>query len=88
MQNGEQTASSLWTKVAGIKPREQLYVEYSADQFKGLNVEPEVNPELYEFIEDIKKNGPRFYGYPLNKIEQFAEEIYELRKDNSNNTAR
>ena len=76
----------MWARVAGVSAREQLYVEYSKDQFAGLSVDKDAEPELYSFIEDVKINGPRFYGYPQEQIEQFEERIHELRKNNGDNS--
>jgi hypothetical protein len=87
VQNQEQTTNTIWARVAGIKPREQLYIEYSKDQFEGLQVDKNNEPELFEFIEDIKLNGPRFYGYTEEQIQKFEERIYELRSNNTNNSA-
>lgn len=64
-----------------------MYSEYSKDQFTGLTVDKEAEPELYEFIEYVKINGARFYMHTAEQIEHFAKRIYELRKDNSNNSA-
>jgi len=58
-----------------------LYVEYSKDQFQGLVVDKDSEPELYEFVEYIKENGPRFNHYTKDQIEQYARRIYELRED-------
>lgn len=88
MQNAEQSDDTLWGRLQqrpDLKPRDQLYVEYSADEFKGLEVDKETELELYEFVEDIKRHGPRFYGYSEDKIAHFAKRIYELRKDNADN---
>jgi hypothetical protein len=63
-----------------------LYVEYSKDQFTGILINKELEPELYNFVEDCKANGARFYGYDEETIEYFARRIYELRKNQSNNT--
>ena len=52
-----------------------------------MNVNKDTDQELYEFIEDIKANGPRFYGYSEDKIAYFEERINELRKNNGNNTS-
>jgi hypothetical protein len=41
---------------------------------------------LYNFIEDIKENGPRFYSYPEETLKYFEECINELRKNNGDNT--
>lgn len=65
-----------------------MYVEYSADQFQGIVVDKNKEPELYEFVEYIKSNGPRFYSYSTDQLEYFASRIYELRKNNANNTTR
>ena len=64
-----------------------MYSEYSSDQFKGLTVDKELEPELYEFVEDVKENGARFYMHTAEQIDHFAKKIYELRKNNSNNSA-
>ena len=64
-----------------------MYSEYSSDQFKGLTVDKELEPELYEFVEYVKENGARFYMHTAEQIDHFAKRIYELRKNNSNNTA-
>lgn len=61
--------------------KDQLYVEYSKDQFAGIVVDKEAEPELYNFVEDCKANGARFYGYDEDTIEHFAQRIYELRKN-------
>jgi hypothetical protein len=64
-----------------------LYIEYAADKFEGLVVDQDLDNEFYNFIEDIKTNGPRFYGYTPEQLENFVSRIYELRKNNSNNAA-
>lgn len=64
-----------------------MYSEYSSDQFKGLTVDKELEPELYEFVEYVKENGARFYMHTAEQIDHFAKKIYELRKNNSNNSA-
>ncbi len=89
MQNAEQSAETLWSRLKdrpNFKPRDQLYVEYAADGLVNIIIDKDKEPELYDFIEDIKNNGPRFYGYPAEKIEHFAKRIYELRENNANNT--
>jgi hypothetical protein len=89
VQNEEQQSpTALWSKVnskSDYKPRDQLYVEYSFDEFKGLKIDKTTDPELFKFIEDVQNNGPRFYGYTLEQLEKFSSKIYELRKNNSNN---
>ena len=64
-----------------MKLKDQLYVEYSKDQFAGIVVDKDGEPELYNFVEDCKANGARFYGYDEETIEHFARRIYELRKN-------
>jgi len=91
VQNAEQGNTTIWARIQDrvvdpdVKTREQLYIEYSKDQFKGLEVNKDLEPELYNFVEDIKQNGARFYGYTPEQIEHFAKRIYELRKYNTNN---
>lgn len=63
-----------------------MYVEYSKDQFTGILIDKDAEPELYNFVEDCKANGARFYGYDEETIEYFARRIYELRKNQPNNT--
>ena len=58
-----------------------MYSEYSSDQFKGLTVDKELEPELYEFVEYVKENGARFYMHTAEQIDHFAKRIYELRKN-------
>jgi len=69
-----------------LKPMDLLYKEYAKDQFDGLEVDPITSPELAKFIEDSKAQ-PRFSSYSPDMIKYFARKIYELRKNNSNNTA-
>ena len=64
-----------------------MYSEYSNDQFKGLTVDKELEPELYKFVEYVKENGARFYMHTAEQIDHFAKKIYELSKNNSNNSA-
>ena len=75
----------MWARInqrnTDLKPRSQLHVEYGLDRFAGIIVDKEVEPELYDFVEDCKTNGARFYGYDEETLEYFARRIYELRKD-------
>jgi hypothetical protein len=90
VQNAEQGEETLWSRIQTrpkLKLKDQLYVEYSKDQFTGILINKELEPELYNFVEDCKVNGARFYGYDEETIEYFARRIYELRKNQSNNTA-
>jgi hypothetical protein len=44
------------------------------------------DPELFAFVEQTKQK-PRFNDYSKEELTNFVDRIYELRKDNSNNTA-
>ena len=84
MQNAEQGNDTIWSRInqrPNLKIKDELYVEYARDQFKGLNIDKDTEPELYNFVEDCKQNGARFYGYSEDKIEYFARKIHELRKN-------
>ena len=63
-----------------------MYKQYSFDKFAGLQVDADTDPELAAFIESSKKKV-RFNNYPHDKLEYFARRIYELRENNSNNSA-
>jgi len=52
-----------------------------------LEVDATTDPELFDFVEETKTKGPKFSNYTTETIETFVSRIYELRKDNSNNTA-
>ena len=75
----------MWARInkrnTDLKPRSQLYVEYAQDGFKGIQVNKDLEPTLYDFVEDCKVNGARFYGHDEETLEYFARRIYELRKD-------
>jgi len=71
---------------SSLKPIDQLYKEYAVDQFANLAIDPEHDPELADFIESSKER-PRFSSYSADMLSYFARRIYELRKNNSNNTA-
>ena len=58
-----------------------MHVEYGRDEFQGIIVDKDLEPELYDFVEDCKVNGARFYGHDEETLEYFARRIYELRKD-------
>jgi len=90
VQNSEQAESSLWSQVnsrLGIRPVDQLYKEYSDHEFTDFVVNSSTDPDLYAFVEETKKHGPRFSDYPEEKIAYFEERIHELRKNNLNNSA-
>ncbi len=60
---------------------------HGAGAFETLEVDPETDPELFKFVNETLTKGPKFSNYASTKLEQFLSRIYELRKDNSNNTA-
>jgi hypothetical protein len=60
---------------------------YGAKVFDTLEVDATTDPKLFEFVEETKTKGPKFSNYTTETIETFVSRIYELRKDNSNNTA-
>ncbi|CAB4125113.1 hypothetical protein UFOVP181_112 [uncultured Caudovirales phage] len=64
-----------------------MYKIYSAKLFDSLVVDPVTDPELAKFVTNTKTRGPRFSNYSKEKLEQFVNRIYELRENNSNNTA-
>lgn len=70
-----------------IKPIDLLYNEYAKDNFAAITVDPQKEPELAEFIEKSKEK-PRFNNYSQDALKYYARRIYELRKDNNNNTTR
>lgn len=90
VQNQEQTRSSLWFKIRTkqndpFKPLDRLHIEFDKDGFEGIIVSPTDEPELYQFLEDIKTGIHKYGDYPEEQINYFASRIYELRKNQSNN---
>lgn len=71
----------------GARARDELYKLYSAKVFDTLEVDPETDKALAAFVEETKTKGPKFSNYTSETIENFVSRIYELRKNNSNNTA-
>jgi hypothetical protein len=88
IQNQEQGTGSLWARIQGIDPIDQLYKEYSDHKFEDFQVDETTEPELAAFVEETKRHGPKFSDYPLEKITYFEERIHELRENNTNNTTR
>ena len=84
VQNSEQNEETLWQRLQRkkdeLKPIDRLYKEYSRDEFKELET-TNLEPELFDFIEQTKARGPRFNNFDSEKLEYFARRIYELRKD-------
>ena len=64
-----------------MRPKDRLYKEYSDHEFKNITVDKDLEPELYEFVEETKSKGTKFSNYDNDKLEHFARRIYELRKD-------
>jgi len=91
VQNAEQQSpSSIWSSIykrLEAKPIDELYVAYSKGWFDTLEVDKDLEPELYEFVELVKNDSPRFNNYSKDKLTYFARRVYELRKDNSNNAS-
>ena len=67
--------------------KDDFYTLYDKTEFKDIHLEVESDPELYNFVEYIKENGPRFGNYTEEKLEQYFGRIYELRKNNTDYTA-
>jgi hypothetical protein len=90
VQNQEQSEGTLWSRLSHndqLKAIDRLYKEYSDNRFEGLVVDKIAEKDLYNFIEETKFYGPRFNNYGKDKLEHFAERIYELRKNQSDNSA-
>ena len=63
-----------------------MYKWHSENSFKEFEVNAQSDLDLYNFVQDIIKNGPIFGNYPEEKLEKFEEKLYELRKNNFNNS--
>ena len=63
-----------------------MYKLYDENHFTDLVVDPNTDRDLYKLIEETKVKGPKFSNYAPEKIEYFVRRIYELRKDQRNNT--
>lgn len=64
-----------------MRAKDRLYKEYGDHAFKNIIVDKDLEPELYEFVEETKNKGTKFSNYDTEKLEHFAKRIYELRKD-------
>ena len=64
-----------------------MYKLYGANKFADITVDATIDPELAKFVEETQTKGPKFSNYSNDKLESFVERIYELRKNQSNNTA-
>ena len=89
VQNSEQGSNTLWARInrSNTKPIDELYKLNSTKIFDSLVVDPITDPELSKFVIETKTRGPKFSNYSKEKLEQFVNRIYELRENNSNNTA-
>jgi hypothetical protein len=86
VQNQEQTRGSLWFKIRtknndSFKPLDRLHIEFDKDGFDSIIVDANEEPELYQFLEDIKTGTHKYGDYPEEQINYFASRIYELRKN-------
>ena len=94
VQNAEQNESTIFKRILKatnredfFKPIDRLYIEYNKDQFSNIKIDPTEEPELYQFVNDIRKGTHKFHDYPQEDIDYYASRIYELRKNNDNNPA-
>jgi hypothetical protein len=69
------------------RAKDELSKEFSDHGFNDFAVDEKEDPELYQFVETIKNSGPRFNDYAPELLEKFADKIYELRKNNPDNSA-
>ena len=84
MQNEEQDSSTIWQRIQKkdqMRAKDRLYKEYGDHKFKEIVVDINQEPELYKFVEETKARGPKFSNYSPEILEQFAQRIYELRKN-------
>jgi hypothetical protein len=64
-----------------MRPKDRLYKEYSDHEFKNIEVDENLEPELFAFVKETQSKGPKFSNYDHDKLEYFAKRVYELRKD-------
>jgi hypothetical protein len=65
-----------------------LYRIYDVDRFNDLIIDKFADPALYDFVEETKARGPKFANYSRERLQEFASRIYELRKNNADNSTR
>ena len=89
VQNEEQNSTNtIWSRILNKpKPLDELYKFYGNGEFNNFIVDNTTQPELYNFVETIKKQGAVFGNYSEEQLKYFAELINELRKNNTNNAA-
>lgn len=88
IQNAEQSDGTIWSRIQqrlGLKAKDELYRLHGDGTFETIDTTGDT--ELDAFVTEVKENGPRFSHYSSEKLEHFVSRIYELRKNNSNNTA-
>jgi hypothetical protein len=61
---------------------------YSSKVFDTITVDPTTDLALSKFVEETKTKGPKFSNYTQETLGNFVSRIYELRKNNPNNSAR
>jgi hypothetical protein len=90
VQNGEQGEGTLWARIQQrsiARAKDEMYKLYGQDKFANITVDATIDPELANFVEETQTKGPKFSNYSNEKLQSFVERIYELRKNQSNNTA-
>jgi hypothetical protein len=87
VQNGEQQEATIWQRIQRARSKDELYKLYGSKVFDELIIDGSVESDLAKFITETQEHGPKFSNYPREKLESFVERIYELRKNQSNNTA-
>jgi hypothetical protein len=90
VQNGEQGDSTLWARIqqrSNARSKDEMYKLYGVNKFADITVDATIDPELAKFVEETQTKGPKFSNYSNEKLQSFVERIYELRKNQSNNTA-
>ena len=80
----------MWQQLqqVGARPKDELYKLYGSGVFEHLIIDPSTDPELSRFVEETIIKGPKFSNYTTEKLNIFVSRIYELRKDNTDNTSR
>jgi len=71
-----------------MKPKDEMYRLYDFDKFNDLIIDKFTDPALYQFVEETKTRGPKFANYSQERLKEFVNRIYELRKNNPNYTSR
>ena len=52
-----------------MKPIDELYTYHSQGEFEKVVVDNIMEPELADFVEKTKTDGPWFNSYPKDKLE-------------------